>query len=178
MALPALRRFVESSVPAVRQAEGIDGQAERLFSDRAKQAKEFATLRAHARDFKAPVPGEGVLAESLDTALYGQDINRPGPYTLAMQTAARLIDFGDVDGAAEYIRACRESRRGQADPVQANQTIKAMLARHSPLGSIPMKHRAEFLAQYDREEQDRLMKMQGEWGNIAAKAMTKAAEKR
>jgi len=172
--IPAARKLVEGQVAAVRQAQGLYGAVERQFSEKAKRAKEYRHAREAARDFKPPTAA-GVVADDLDTMLYGRDPFRPGPFTLPMASAARCLDFGDTDGAAAYIRACLKSRKGESDRKQALATIRRMLSSHSPLGPVSDKHLPAFLQQYERADAIRLRRMDGAWKSEAEAALRKAA---
>ena len=163
----ALRKFFRSEVAATKPAEAAVNWADSKINPKNKW-REIQQLRRRAADARQEQE-HPTAAGKFGTAMLGafQGIGskfEQTPSTLKYEYAARQIDVGDVQDAADYLAGALRDVKPQ-DRKKAVEGIRQSMDRHSPLGVLPKENggRAKWLASLPTAERERALNLYRGW---------------
>ena len=119
------------------------------------------------------------VAGRIDDAIYGRYrvAGEANENTRPFEYAARAIDRGDVDEAADYLRiVLKNTPPGEMD--SKVRAIESSLRVRAPLGRVAEKDYGKFLSTYTPEQRREAIKADNRWRADYSKAIGRAMVKR
>lgn len=162
----AVKEFVQNQLVVSRQARGV---WERLTAEtEAKHDRFFATRRWRDRgfDFVSDQENPTLPEKAQENAIQwvaGLQRFRPTERSLTYDQVSAHITGGNVDDAADYVRRLLATAKTADERASILKGLETAKRHRSPLGPVPVRDRAAFLAQFSPAERSEARRLQAEW---------------